>query len=529
MSFDLFTLTGGMTPNGIGEALQFGKYASRNGNSAVIHPRIFDKALKSYAGTPQQIKVCIIGDSLASRKHQVLIPALQRMLRIKPVNISSSFSNVDRTRCNRTVLSGTYATGSDYSLWITGQYNTLTSSSDVKMVIGGADPTFASIKVWYFREAGAGTFDVLVDGASVQTVDADGAAGLQFYEYSQTQSKKEVRLVGSTGDVKIAGVTRHLASDDVEVYSVSMGGLSLANGVAYSSALENLGAMLAETDPDIITYEMDDRGSEWETAVETLSDTLDTHAANSMKLFIASTPAAENEQIAQLGYLQKLCFDRGYTLFDGNTPVAPYSKLVALGWEGDGIHPNLACQQYLGGLLVAQIGLDTTVYGSSSKPIVSSEPSRIAYLSRIEGPGESYLEFYTDNSFGLDWELRFPRALSFTDLEGNKVARFSDNHTVRPNFIPKLCGFQDSALEMDASSTGQLALKDTTHASGYSKLLIDALKIKSRYTVATLPSSGAGSEGDQIYATDARSDGGGCFLYSDGENWRRLSDDVIPT
>ncbi len=390
-------------------------------------------------------RVVSFGDSLAFQKPQFWFRSWHAQLggnsNAYPATATAYGSDYDSS-----IVAGTFATsgGDGYTYWPTGPLPQLTTSSSVKFVASGVNPTFSAAKVYYVKESGAGTFNVVKGGSTVATLDAsNGSVALGVYEITQGLGQAEVRLDHvSGGNVRIIKVVDTGVESGVRVSSVSVGGLALSDAISSAQSNSLFSAFLADFNPDVFTFEMND--TPLGASITTLGGLLDAAAPTTDKIFIASTPsAAAPTSTVQRDELRSFCRagDASYYLFDGWTPVSPYQTLVDLGWEADGVHPTFACQAYLAGLFLGQFSENYSIYGKSAQAVNNvAEISRFARNSEFVGPGDK-VTVETDGSFGYDWNVRFPRTLSFSTrgsygTPDGVIFQVSGNEGVNPNILP---------------------------------------------------------------------------------------------
>lgn len=501
--------------------------------------KVFGKAYSAYAGTPQQIRMVVFGDSLGGAKPAFIYKELMNMLGVGDGGVPTSGNAGQSTGLNPSVLAGTYATNpaDEYTYWPTGPLRQIANGSNVKFVAGGVNPTFDRVVVYYVKEIGAGTMDVVVAGATVQSINAsDTVVGLGKYTFTQTQAQSEVRLMGTGGNIRIIGVYRQLSTSEVEYYDSAIGGLSLNSAMSSAQCRALFQAWLTDLSPDLFTFEMDDDGGGTYSAdLALLGNVLDAAAPVMDKLFIASTPAASSNKTTQRDEMELFCYNRGYHFFDGNTPVAPYSVLTGLGWQGDGVHPAIQCQVYLGGLLLRQLGLDGSVYRSTGKAYRNTViPAVLAKNSYFAGSNGN-VGFYTDPTFGFDWTMKFPRILTFTKTDAGAeavVAQFSGSTATGPNILPTSWKWGSASatqsLSMNTSGYYQLQFIDTANSNSRLEVSVGALNIGG-FVKTALPTSN-NRTGTVIYVSNGAVDGSGCIAYSKGEGptvWRRIVDDSV--
>lgn len=503
--------------------------------------RIFQKFFQAGTGTPSQIRMVVFGDSLASRKPWHLYKTFMEGLGADasvyyaPFIYGSQFTSF----CNGGVVTGTYdaTVGDGYTYWPTGPLNQITATSRVKFVSGGVDPYFTSAPIYYVKEPGAGSMEVLVNDVVVTTLNAASATvELGKYDVTQAYGQSKVELRGTAGNVRIIGVwKRRSDTSQVETYEVSVGGLTINNATSSAQALSLFGAFMADLNPDLFTVEMDDGGTDIDAPFNVLANQLEASAPTTDKLLIVTTPSSTTEKVHQRDVYMALCSARGYSwhCFDGYTPVAPYSTLVALGWEGDGTHPANAVQAYLAGLLIRQFGLDGSDFRVTSRPLVAwYTASTLGDGSQIRagtGAGSlGRLKFQSDGA-GNDWDIDYYRTLKLKNGAGDVVLQVGNTGVGTPNVLPRTFKWSTSATAQNVDVDGSggfivLRMNDTDQSNGGQVLQVGGLKFYT-YTKAALPSVN-GRQGSLIFVSDGGPAGVPCLAYQRGSFWYRLPDDA---
>ncbi|MBL0226084.1 MAG: hypothetical protein IPQ16_11090 [Geobacteraceae bacterium] len=267
--------------------------------------------------------------------------------------------------------------GSGWS-WLTGQYTYWPSgellsfppgaTADFKN--GGVDPKFTKLSVYYIKESGGGTFTVSVGGSVVGTVDTNNTTiGLGIFTYPKAVGQAKVTITSTSGTCKI--VEAHVINETISGlnwYKVATGGLALNDAMSTSTARANLQTYLADIDLDMLTFEMKETSTYGDTStydgrLKQLFDLIDAGAATADKIMIGSTPVGNGQndadQVLQNSTLKANSLLRGYIYWDGYSPVVSYENLVALGWQGDGVHVDWNCSMFLANLMFSDLGFDS--------------------------------------------------------------------------------------------------------------------------------------------------------------------------
>lgn len=447
-------------------------------------PRKLMSKLFSAASSVSSLKIIPFGDSLAFAKIQQVSSFIDRRFGGTSTTAINTAGNVAGTVVSNggdlaITYSGTVTsiTG-DYSRWFTGLTSLFTSGSSASLIKSGVDPTFSRIRVFYIKEPGAGTLSLSVGGSVVASANANSLTqDCGVIEYTKTYGKSACLLSASSGDVRVvfAHVDNMATLPGVDLYtSFATGGLSLANSMSYLSARNNLSFVLSVINPDLITFEMDDDfgdSSANDAAFSLFKSVIDSSIPVADKLFIGSTPRASNDalKIRSGNYLRSVCAKEGadYLFFDSYRIMGSHADMNAIFGSDDGTHPTASAQAFASESLIGFLSLNSFNLGKIPSPINSpQEPSILGWntrfmLARTSDRG-SDLSIETDNSFGFDWSVIYPRTLSFKargayGTSSSVVWQFSSNVSVNPNVMP---------LSLDFISPGNVRKLATSTSSG---------------------------------------------------------------
>lgn len=510
----------GYLPAGYGAAATTVQAAVRDsvGSLYLRKPRKLYSKLFSAASAVTRLKWVQLGDSLAYRKGSHIIMGLDR--RFGSVNnygvnttgaVVTPYGGSDLDQS--TTVSGTTETA-QYQYWITGTVLRLDSGGSALWIRGGVSPTFTDVKVYYIRESGAGTINLVVGGATVATASAANASvalGTLSYTQSSAQASISVTVTGGAS-VRILFVhTFNSTLYGVDLYSNTyIGGLQLSNAMSSAQGRGIFEAFLTDVAPDILSFEMDDNfgdGGANDTALGLLTTSLDSVTPIADKLFIGSTPRAADDagKIASAAKLKLMCSEKNaaYIYFDSYYLMGTYADMNLIFGTDDGVHPTASAEAYAAEIMWDQLGLNNYNLGRVHRAINdASTTSNIAKNSSfVNGNSQDRgtdLKLETDNN-GYDWSVTYGRSLVFATrgaygaISGT-IARFSGNTAVFSNILPfSSCSFTSSATgpgTSNSTSTGRnvLSFVDTSQTDG--GLPIGAqMFIPRKYTVATLPNA----------------------------------------
>lgn len=523
----------------------------------IRRPRKTIAKLFASASAVSHIKLCVLGDSLSGAKPSQFIAALDRKIggeNRAGVNSTGNASAVGTTSGGADLTFDSTVNmviESNFNYWPTGSVRRFDDGGSALLRLGGANPNFTDIKVYFVKEPSAGTINLTVDGSVVDTESAAAASvSVGVLQFTQTLAQKSASISITGGSVRLlfAHVTNSTLRGVDWYNSMNVGGLLLANAVSTTQVRAIWQSCLSLIQPDLITFEMDDNFGDGGTnaaAWLTFAGILDAAAPNADKLITASTPRASDDagKLASSRFLRGQVAARGndYLFFDSYNIFGSYAQMVAIFGADDGTHPNAAAQAFAAESLWQQLGLSANVLGYAQQAVNNvGTPSAMARNSQFRGPSNNPLAriaFETDSANGYDWVFKFPRTLTFgTDGNFNTSAasiwQFSGNTNIKPNVIPTKIKFgtEASTYSFDfstASGYNQMRFLDTANASGYLEMKLGALHAQP-FTVATLPTANTRT-GSLIYVSDGAVGGAsGCFAYSNGgASWLRLSDDSV--
>lgn len=505
--------------------------------------KTFNKILLSNS-SKQQIAVFPFGDSMAGQKMKYLGGALGRtLIEGNSVDVAADTTVTYRYR----LAGGACATGgtgvtnnlTDYAHSPSGITITVASGATANFQIAGVTPTFTDLKVYYYKEPGAGSFVVNVGGTDVATINASNATDtvLSVYKFNQPLAQKTVSIRAVNNKVNFYEVHYlDTTRSGIDLYSCSQGGIALNDMMNRNAARRALVNYLADGDIDLMTYEMKEGlnysdGTTYIQRLNQLSDILDEAIPQAAKVFVGSTPVAgdNTSQLAQNDTLYKVARQRDYIFWDGYSPVKDYATMEALKWAGDGTHPAPRCQAYLASLLYKDLGVDNIVFGNTPRAV--NDRTGVSHLGRNTTIGDEAgreLTFSSDPVFGEDWDLRTPRSVRITNSDGsNIIAQFSNNLQVHPNVIPEWyrIGSETALQEVRFTNSGGLAAFRVINGSvpDSNMLMLTGAIRPGTYLTANLPSANV-VKGSIAYVRDAA--GGARVMWARGNSttdWQPIS------
>lgn len=500
--------------------------------------------------TVERVNWAGTGDSLASRKFSQFAQDLDRLLGGDNGGANNPLGNNISTSAGdqlyyADLVNATSITGS-YGVVPTGAYHDVAAGGSFRFTYGGVDPSYSKVRVFYIKESGAGTINLIVNGVTVDTADADQVTtelGILEHDLTTTQSPGTTTISVTGGTVKVLGATK-LHEDQrglVKHHLLAAGGITPSGMMQTTVSRKIYRELLAAMGADIITLEMDDNfgdGGVNAAALENMLDDMTTAAPYADKLLIGSTPRAadDNGKLLANLHLRKAAQERGaaFLYFDSYKLMGSYSEMTQIFGSDDGVHPNTAASDFAAQMLWNHLGLSNANLGQLHRRIRTPDEASSLYHGTEIRAGVSRLEFNSDNTFGYDWEIGFNRALSFTDLSGTIKYRFSNNTAVYSNIMPEGFEFGDASgrsvdfTDGNTYDNHSINFKDTGNASGYSSVQGQAFRSIPATKAELIATFGPAHAGTIRYCSDGRADGQGCFVYANSQaGWRRISDDVV--
>lgn len=396
-----------------------------------VHAKLWTNAYNRVVanGLKTQIRLMSFGDSLSGYKPPFVVNALFAGLSEPPPvqnYVAAGLTETNPVAGVPVGVSGTYVVdatgtfnavaGDGFTYWPMYPLSRVVNTTRVKFVRGGVDPYFTNCVIYYVKEPGAGTMQVLVAGSVVATLDANATLGLGRYEITQAVAQAKVELLGTGGSVQVIGAFPTDSSiTTVEQWVAGYGGIALSTSFASATSRALFQAWVTDVAPDIFMLELADAVAGWETGLNQVGVIIDAAIPIADKVWSAGPPALLDDYVAQRDIVEKVCRERGYIFFDGNTPLLPHSMMVSLGWDGDGVHPGDGAKSFVSNLLVRQLGLDQFAAGVSAIPLgAMTRPSVLGAGSSFRTPGglaagDLFLE---TTGQGQDWAIRVFRSLN---------------------------------------------------------------------------------------------------------------------
>lgn len=333
-------------------------------------------------------------------------------------------------------FASTYYTGgaetiSDGAYWVNGIYSSCPAGGTVEYLHVGGRPTCDTLKIYYVREPGAGTFKVQVNSGAgyvdeVAHIDVSASSTVVeagIITIAKPLGNYSVKIVGLTGTVKFLSAAYINATDGgCAVFQLTHGGLSLSTMNETPDSIK--AAIFEDLNVDLAFMEFKD-GLEFPAELETFMTSFE--AATTKRadwVFVGTSPQAASDAEAKSNNLAmaELADERGYAYFDGYGVYDSYASLVDYGWQGDGTHLPVVARAFAANALWETLGfgslLEVPTAGSVSiKDGHELLVSGITAKARFTHP---YNHTYRDISISYNYELIFQgaRSISFRDAAG---------------------------------------------------------------------------------------------------------------
>jgi len=357
-------------------------------------------------GTPAQLRIMVWGDSVAWGKPAFLVGELAKY----------GVAGLTTSPAATVTAGARAANGStvpyDFTISPSGDFAETNGTGEIAWGDGSAGVLIDTIKVFYGKGPGYGTFKVQtqadggswVDEAGFTSVAAsDASTGLGVATVSKTAGRYRVKVVGLTGNVKcIPPLFRYSAGSGVEVYRVDRGGIALPSMLTTPAVVS---ALMSAVAPDLVFFEMKESASIISADLPTLTALTTAASPNTRWAFVASSPLASGDadQVAQNVAIKSQAATLGAYVFDAHTFAGgSYAAFLADGFTVDGTHPTASFDALASGRIADDWGILYPV----SQPIQRGGSPRAA-----EWAG------YASSMAGLDWRQSRAPVVS---LDGNE-------------------------------------------------------------------------------------------------------------
>jgi hypothetical protein len=321
------------------------------------------------------VRVTTFGDSVGTSKTIFIIQRLQQatqnggsMFNTRTATLGAS--NVDNV--------------ADTTNWINGSWDVVPSGGRMEYALSGGGVYATKLYLFYRKKSGDGTFkvqthngSVWADEASYTNVDANNATttvGVITLTKASTSAWK-IAAVGLTGSVIIIGAAwADEGATGVAWYDFSAGGLELAlsqsGGVATPVNIVN--GVLTALAPDMGMMEWKDNSAFPAAFTSFMANYKANVSTTTDWVFVGTSPRADATTQAledANDNVMKAYADANGHFFFSSRSLLTYAQMVALGWQGDGIHPAEAYHAYVAAVLWAQLGFDNASFLGTTKEL----------------------------------------------------------------------------------------------------------------------------------------------------------------
>ncbi len=369
-------------------------------------PRKLFKKLYDSTTAVTHLNIVSLGDSLGGQKMYMMASNLDRKFGGSNDYVFNSNADASgagamgggNTLYPTAIVSGEAETGM-YDYWFTGNTIRLDDGGSSLFIMTGVNPTCEVVEVYYVKEPGSGSISLSIDSVVVATEDADDTIGMGKISWTKTLAQEEVKLSVTGGSVRILFVQATTPSvSGVNFYNRFMtGGLALSDPMGSSQCVDIVSSVLADIDPDLITFEFDDTDSDITTGFVTLKSILETETPYADKLLISSNPRSTLSEIKGNSdvYLrtQAAISNKSWLTFDAYNSVGSYEEMTAIFGVNDGVHPNVAAHAFWASALWNRLGLNSDLMGFSTRAVLdASVPSRLGDGTVVGGDGNGVLQ-----------------------------------------------------------------------------------------------------------------------------------------
>lgn len=472
---DVFQRGQGLSPSAISQlsgievdlatALAYANGGSLTPLSQKYRLRRFFKKLAAMESAVGQVRWLVTGSSVAPMKFYEFYTDIVRAVGgFSGAIIQAGGSNSGSPRSTRGMSTLTTAgtvtdNTTDFANWWSGITTTFGAAGVRTYGIGGANALYDRAEVIYV--GGTGVFSVQVGAAAAVNVDTSlvTAGTLGFYSVSPALATQAFTVSTVSGTPKIVGVGLWNSTvSGLVPMGVAQGGISLDSATA--NAWTNYTTFLARYLPEVITWEM--KTGQWtQTSLTAMLNAIQAGSPNADVVLIGSTPdSTGTNQVTSNALADTVALTYQPTLnvvaWDGYTPLSSYANVVALGWQGDGVHLAWQAEQYLGSLLMRDLGVGVMIGETGGHPIVHADTQFQA------GPTPNAPDFTLngDPSSDLDTYMSFKRYFRLRAIGSSVDFMVIDPSGSGITFLPNLCRVGGSTSpSLNGDSIGQMSVR----------------------------------------------------------------------
>jgi hypothetical protein len=425
------------------------------------------------------LKVCTFGDSYAQKLYTGIYAMLSSTT---GGGQTGAFQNGTSGGVTNNANGGAFTDNvSDYDAWPSGLTLTLGAGGFRTYGYDGGAVRSNVWKVYYVKEAGAGTFKIQIDGVDATgAISANGALGtLGIATVTPAIGAHTMTVVGVAGTVRIIGpYYEDTTASGIITLNVSQGGIALSDAMGAATAKANFQAWLTDQSPDLLTFEMKEAliygdRSTYAARLAQLFGVTKAGAPNMDVVGFGSPPIAVNDadQVTCNAQLQAACDTAGYTYYDTYALFGSYANLTAMGWQGDGTHVDLRADGYRGIHFMLDTGM-LTLFGRRFPMDIGSFTAVVRNTLQI-GKTESapVVKIVADQGFDLDATVTLKRNIDFVRADdGTRQMRLVGSSGALPE-LPRVISLGDAAtstLLRGGTTGGMLAMPNTATPADWS-------------------------------------------------------------
>ena len=416
------------------------------GNGAKVWNRIYDMA---NAGSDTTITWLLLGDSIGTRSFDSVSEELESQYKKSGTfqRGLGGFSAVPLVDGLVYIPEGSAVVTlkNRYDWMPSGSYFSLSSATSDAMKIHDAGFTCPAdtIKIYYLRTAGAGTFGVQLSATSISSgytdeagytavnCDNGGSDELGIITISKSLGKYALRISAVSGTVHILGCALYEGGTNNFLYYGETPGSNDSGSYDASSVL--IPDFIADLDPDLITMQSADDLPGTITGLSALATWITASGIEKPTVVIVSQHGKSDYDMAPVSaYTESFCRDQGWGFVDGlDLTGGSYAAAADHGWDGDGTHYEVRAYQYISDAIMYALRIPSVVASSTTKRLrlsdlggAKSEINNLQIRSGLASHGLEAAEFYTHPTLGDDLELRLKRTLILRNSSGTYVAGF---------------------------------------------------------------------------------------------------------
>lgn len=313
---------------------------------------VFPKTWKALLAQ-SQISVLALGDSLGMGVFgNIRIPFEQ--------TLGGQAGEFNFNQATLTLGGGLSLTQNVYSDWPDGNVFDVGTGQSLAFT-----RTADQFKFYYIREPGAGSFKVQindVDVAGFETIDADHTSReVGIVTIDTALASQEVKLVGISGTVRVFGwgwkntTASGLITGLVYKGGVGMHLMDQTPALHLNTVLRDFGFDLAMLSDDMSDAPASGTVNEMTTVLESYlgkvkTATTPTGGVPADMIIISRPPTSLKPADDQRQAFARAAQSLGAIFYDGYEPFRDAATVAALGWDGDGIHPDADAWAYLSDL-----------------------------------------------------------------------------------------------------------------------------------------------------------------------------------